>query len=615
MSVYDNSKTLLFTGGTLPVGGVSAGDVAVEIDRVEATGVIAPVTPFISDNVAAYRQAVGGGTTVAWNATTIQTATGPRNVAARAPHYLLDGYALAANLAGTGDLVSVARAYDATLLGQVKRGEFVILVASTATGLSGELAADLTRAMDRYNSLPALSYHGLGAIEAHAADPSLETGRRTVMVETPGWYPVQPVEDQVTYRVAQASCTVDLTVLPNGRSATVYAVNGCKAFAPTNFAGQAGNLASMPVGSVFRASNIGGTCVIEPIVGTPVYSALTRPAMTRTILWAGQSQVELGFTSGLIGGFTDAIQSGELTGGADATNTHHINAGASNSAATITSSATRYWWGSGVAGPHLTDAIAAINAATAAGQPAPSCMIWKLGETDAPALSQGTTTYANFKAALLSIFGALRAVAPGMQVIVCAPGSNDVPVGFTGMMGVRTAYLELAAENAWIHMGHEMYDLPHPYGNVHLTDQGFYAAGIRDAMVYRAAIHGATVNLGPSITSATRQADGSVRVVIATDATSAFYPPQDAGPYPYGLCIINHAQGMTTAAPVRRGSAVVETGQVVVTLYPVADVTGMRVFTVAGWVNEARRRNYIRDMRLHGRSPGFPVRFGRSAAL
>lgn len=585
-----------------------------------ALDAVAAKVPLSLAGVSAYRRAVDAGTFVGWPASTVDTVAGPRALAARNAAFLPDGFALIATLTGTGALAVTQAVMNATLLQRERDGEIIILVGSSASGVTGRLAAQVTRAIDRAALINPLSAYGMGASETMALDPTLETGRKTRVVTIAGWYLLQTAEDAVTIRVTSASCTVDLTRLPDGRSAVIHAPNGCRVFAgAAAFASGAGNTATFTGAAAFRVYRMDTAAIVEPIIGTPAYSTTTKPAAARSILHAGQSHTELGCAAGLLGGFADALLDGTLTGGASTAETHHIVAGASNSAAVRTSSNTRYWWDSvaGTPGPHLTDAIAAISAAVTAGQPLPEAMIWRLGETDAPALSGGTTTFAAFKAGVLSIWQRLRTEAPGMRVVVSPPGSNDRPISFSGMMGVRSAYRELAAENpTWVFLGQEMYDLPRPYDGVHLTDQGYYAAGIRDAMSYRRAM-GATIAMGPEVTAAVLQADGTVAVTVSMATGVTFPPAEDVGPYPYGLCIVNHAQGMNAHAPIMRATATVNgaTSTAEIILYPAAPVAGMYLFTVPGWFHEVRRRSYIRDNRWHGRSPGLPMRFQRLGPL
>lgn len=576
----------------------------------------------------AERPAVGGGTTVGWQRIPVKTPAGMRYVAARTPAFLTDGSILYINLQTpySGEYPVVEAIGTPALYDSERAGNIIVLLQTLAGTIAGELAPAITRELDLARPVERMSYHGAGAAEAHCNGRSWDTSRPPLNINSTGWWVCQPAEDAMIYRILQGSATVDLTWLPPGREALIDAPAGCAVYAGDGgaFIGQgASNRASFAGASVFRVARFGGAnAMIEPIVGTPTFGTITRPAMGRTILLGGQSQNHMGAGIGAIGGFSDEMATPGLSGTIDATSTFWINAAKSGSAIDRSSTTNDdYWWdtAAGAPGPLLTAAIAAINAATAAGQPLPALLIWKQGEDDAREIDQGIFTKGFYKAAVQAVFTRLRTAAPAMRVMVCPPGSNDTPYFFRGMMGIRETYRELSEELAWVHYGSEMYDVPRNHGNVHPTDAGYYIMGIRDALMADGILNGSAVNRGPYIQSAVKQADGTIKVTIRSDDFFPWPAGEDVGPNPYGLCVISGDPSVNLPIPMMRGAATrIGVGPGLtneVILVPARDVTGARVYTIPGQFGEVWKRTYFRDTRQHGRSPGVPIGYQRSAPL
>lgn len=547
------------------------------------------------------------------------------SIADRAPALLpLNGVLYVEATSNANPLAVLQSVADTAFSARVTAGEVVVLLQVGLNRLSGIMSPAVEQALAaRINASLGPSAISSAIAQTVAMSESWDTGATVVSIGTTGWYACQPTVRDRVVSIANSAATVDLEYLPLGRTVTISAGSGCRVFAgdTSAFSGQSSmNHAVFSSEAVFRATRVGNTRVLlEPLSGgAPVYSSFTRPAMGRNTILAGQSQNAIGGTRGLIGGFVDEMMTAGVSGQIDNTSNYFVRSAVSGSSATKTATS-NYWWDDQLnqPGPLLLAAVSAAQAAVSAGQPAPTWLIWRQGEADARSIETGALTGAAYKAAMRAIWLHFRGVWPGIRVIASPPGASDQPISKRGMASIRQAYLELTEEFTWANYGHEMYDVPRNYGNVHPTDDGYYVMGIRDALVMQLVDGTASPNLGPRVLSAVRNANGTITVEIGGAPSNGLSPaaPMDNGPSPYGFSLLVGDPATATAIPIAYGSCL-ETGagaaaKQFVTLYPLAGTDGAYLHTVSSQAEHAFKRTYPMTQAQHGKVPGFPMRFQR----
>ncbi|RID91556.1 hypothetical protein D2N39_12710 [Gemmobacter lutimaris] len=403
---------------------------------------------------------------------------------------------------------------------------------------------------------------------------------------------------------------------------TVFAGHG------RTFAGQAGmHTATVPAGGLVRVTRISANAtfgtVIEPLGGTVLsYAGGAEPVHDVSIALGGQSQLSLGYYRGLPGSFAHAVRDAGWMATPLDVDAHWINGATGGSSMLVTPN---NWWTVGnTEGPALTAWKAAVTAADAAGQPVPECVIWMQGEADAWVVQQGTYSSTVYKDAIKSVWSAMRSHLTSLgasdpQFLVVQLGAwdfegDDYP---TGASAVRWAYQRAIDEVAYAHFAADSYDIPRPWGDVHLGGMGHYHLAHRLARAYANVIEGQANSLGPQITGATWRSATDFRAAVVGLPSGLHLPPGDmgdvaSGPYPWGFQILSGAN-MTVEVPIIRG--ILDRVSRTVTLETNTNLSGCRVAFPAGFATDQRAGHLIRDEQAHGRLMGLPLRSGMSAAL
>ncbi len=170
----------------------------------------------------------------------------------------------------------------------------------------------------------------------------------------------------------------------------------------------------------------------------------------------------------------------------------------------------------------------AANVAIAAGKKV-RAIIWDQGESDFGFLaSQGAPYQVRYKATLLTIFNAMRAVVGNVPVLIQPIGRRGtaIAIGNVGYQLIRDIQKTLVAENSWIHLSSDKHDFPDDTG-AHLAYPGTAYATLarRQARRILSILGGGVPGgvLGPSMSSAARN-DLDVTVSIEHQGGTDFTP-------------------------------------------------------------------------------------------
>lgn len=180
-----------------------------------------------------------------------------------------------------------------------------------------------------------------------------------------------------------------------------------------------------------------------------------------------------------------------------------------------------HWWDTDldVQGPAMTTFKSAVTNSGIT----PNVLLWSQGEADSDEIFKRTTK-AEYKSALTSIFNDVRTTYGNMPVVIQRLGRRNTEFTTGGGQIVRDVQFEMAAENSWVYLGPDSYDLD-LFDNVHLKDSPGYAEmGTRLANRTLDAF-GETIasSVGPSISSATRSGT-TVTVNLTHDSGTDFTP-------------------------------------------------------------------------------------------
>jgi hypothetical protein len=281
-------------------------------------------------------------------------------------------------------------------------------------------------------------------------------------------------------------------------------------------------------------------------------SASAAPARGVHVAVAGQSLgVHLVTGGGLAG-----LQAGFVTLGLAAP---WVTQGAVGSSALIHGNQaggqpSNYWWdiGGATPGPNATNLISMINAAVAAGQPAPAVLVWNQGQQEVSAISAGgATTYTTYIAAMGALFTWIRAqLADATLPIVIIPlGSQDTlnPTTDLQCTAVREAQMKYIAGDAHAFQGPETYDLSRVWGNIHPNYAGDAATGLRLAGIIDNILNAHTNDLGPHIVGFSQLSTTSFKVLVNPGASSTSLNEATSGIQGFGLCSNTDAMNATFA--------------------------------------------------------------------
>lgn len=224
-----------------------------------------------------------------------------------------------------------------------------------------------------------------------------------------------------------------------------------------------------------------------------------------------------------------------------------VIAGATPGSAALKANNATNWWYDDVSetfGPaYDTWLIAAQGAANAT----IDALIWDQGESDV------SSTKADYKAAVLTIFNQMRSVAGSLPVIIIPIGGRTDSEE-SGYQTIREAQWELASENSWIHLAPEKFDNELEASGTHLTASG-YAANAPRVIRKIMDVIGETVSGGvdgPVIAGASR-AGTTVTVTLSHDAGTDFTPTSNIE----GFVFLDDGSPITISSAVRTSATTI----------------------------------------------------------
>lgn len=224
-----------------------------------------------------------------------------------------------------------------------------------------------------------------------------------------------------------------------------------------------------------------------------------------------------------------------------------INGATGSTAASKTSNPTNYWWdlATGTRGPAFNTFYTRI----ADSGLQPNVVFWAQGEEDSHQIGIGTTRQ-QYKDALSAIFADMRATLGDVPVVIQRIGRRTAFATTGGVQAVREVQQELIDAHSWCHGGAETYDQS-LHDQVHLTDSGYVAAGVRNARKYLSILGAGLSGVdGPTIASASRSGT-SVTVTLAHDAGTDIAPASAIE----GFRFFDDTTEIAISAAVRTGPA------------------------------------------------------------
>lgn len=236
----------------------------------------------------------------------------------------------------------------------------------------------------------------------------------------------------------------------------------------------------------------------------------------------GQSLMDILFSS-FTAGNEDGKQNFRISvhAGIDESNTvTFVKGSTGGSAAAKTSNAIKYWWDNdlNVAGPSLTDFKTDMDTVGFT----PNILLWSQGEADSDHIPASTTKQ-QYKDALLSTFNDIRSTYGNMPVVIQPIGRRTSFSNAGGIQAVRDVQFELAAENSWIYLGPDSYDLTLA-DNVHPDDASAAILGTRWGNRVLDVLGFTVANaVGPAISSASRIGT-AVTITVDHDSGSDITP-------------------------------------------------------------------------------------------
>lgn len=441
--------------------------------------------------------------------------------------------------------------------------------------------------------------------------------------------PPQPVWDtnlrtSATGADAHEQSALDLTPVVNGSSLTIEGPARLFAGYDQTFPNGA-NQVDVDGEVIFRRNQ--GRLSLWPADGTVLtYSTIGNPKMDRHIWEIGQSQKVRLCLNGGLGGKMWALRNG-IALSAPITDSFYFSNGATGSTSIGRRSQTdpesesyhiddtdpdpANW----TPGPAALNAKAAHDLAIARGQDPADLIDFRQGEGDVAALENGLITFDHYVALIAFYIAWLRGVAGNatLPVIFHMLGSWRGRTYYRGATMVRLAYQAVAAADANIHVGTEMYDASRDPGEVHPNLPGFFTIGMREAVPLANVLYGQANSLGPEIETINLGADVTTAKLIFTSGTvlPLGWPKTDwiPGPTPLGIMAIpagETAETMTAPIPLKGAILEHDTGRATM-VGDGRDLTGA-TFVLAGQMGDWENFSFPRDSFAHGNAPGLPLR-------
>lgn len=458
-------------------------------------------------------------------------------------------------------------------------------------------------------------------------------GRAPIINTMANWFIVQPHERVAHYRQTVAATKWDMSYLTTATEAIFMLLAGQTAvfFAAAGFAGLGGNTMTVTGPAVVRANaQAAGSVFMTVDIATGVVTTTAAPIKAVSILTGGQSNANLWYFYGGPGGFQEAMRNASwMTEGLLDDEFNFIQGATGGTAilkASVADGATNYWYDDDLDahGPALTTCLDAITAAVAAGQPAPECIYWAQGESDAYPLEISLITKSQMKSAVETVWGIIRAhcISEGAtdpQFMVVGIGAHDsIAIRRHGISWARQVYQDAVADTAYAHMVAQAYDVPRGWDDIHYAEVGYHLLGKRFARAYANLFHGADYDLGPTVTGVAVTEDRrNVTVTVASAGSTLAMPPGNAA---HGLSIGGASPDYPGGAPC--GFAILsstgaripivraEIGASTIRLVTEVDIpAGATLHHPAGYFPEHRTHDFVRDAQLDTtmRWPGLPL--------
>lgn len=450
---------------------------------------------------------------------------------------------------------------------------------------------------------------------AGSAAPNSYGTHQPLEISGPVPFQLQPFQSRSCVQMQGAAGVIDCSYVVPGTVCEVFLRAGDKVIAGNgrNFVGQSVGMATATGESIVRIVAFYGRVGIEQVCGPAVsFSVADAIAYNDAVVLGGQSNAQLGYSYGIIGGFSKAMRTSIAT--PLPRSVRWINGALGGTAIDRRSKpagSTEYWWDAvaGAPGPSLNNFMTVMADAISSGSPVPSICYWTQGEADTNALQSGTLTIAQLTESILSVWAWIRSTYPNMRFVANMIGSHDQRLQDRGATAVRRAYLQAIQQASYASHGVELYDLQRADGDVHYFGHAYSVMGARFARHYANLLHGQSNVLGPRVTGATLAA-GNRTLRLAVDWGGPIYaadPVFDYSPQPFGIYLLA-PNALPSANPLKLLSGSIEAGQIV--LRSGFDMAGHQVGGPWGFAPFARRGQIIRDAQadLYHLMAGQPLR-------
>lgn len=150
-------------------------------------------------------------------------------------------------------------------------------------------------------------------------------------------------------------------------------------------------------------------------------------------------------------------------------------------------------------------------------------IIWDQGENDQGDIANNTSKQTAYKAGLVIVFTAMRALIGNVPILICPIGRRGDASTGTGYQVVREIQQQLDNEYSWIHLLPEKFTEDDD-GGAHLTAAGYQNYAPKAARKTLAVLGSSITGVdGPSATSASR-AGNIITVTLTPDAGTDFTP-------------------------------------------------------------------------------------------
>lgn len=321
----------------------------------------------------------------------------------------------------------------------------------------------------------------------------------TFTVSSAQWFIAQPFQPVSTMRASLNSPRIDLSKMIDGTVIHILSTSAqtWKLYSgSSSFAGRSGNEATISGGGYVTITMVNGTVCLSVGAGTVTFATISAPVASISIVHTGQSNEKNQHAHGGIGGFAHGcLDDIWMTKGTLDPSLRWID-GATGGTALMQQAVgvgeTNYWLATDgtTNGPALTTCLTKITDAVDAGQPAPEIAFYTLGESDSPALDDGTITVAAYVAALKTVWGKIRqhCIDEGASdpiLLVNEIGAFDsIGIRRVGISRIRQATAQAISETSYAYFAASNVDVPRVWGDIHYTSRAYYTLGRRRARAF-----------------------------------------------------------------------------------------------------------------------------------